>query len=243
MADVLVNHAFVSLKSDGPDTTFVRPSNWNANLKFSGGLDGDALVRDSGAPDGASWQPGVPVGSVSAYAGATAPSGWLLCDGAAVSRATFAALFGVVGTNYGAGDGSTTFNVPNLKGRVPVGLDAGQTEFDTLAESGGEKAHTLTAAEMPVHSHGVSDPTHNHSHSDPGHSHSIPVYSGGGGGPAGFVAASDGGGTALTASSSGAGTGMSNVAAGTGISIQNAGSGAAHTNLQPYLTLNYIIRT
>jgi microcystin-dependent protein len=83
-----------------------------------------------------------PAGMVTQYAGATAPAGWLLCDGSAVSRTTYAALFAALGTSYGAGNGSTTFNVPNLKGRVPVGLDSSQTEFDTRGESGGAKTHT-----------------------------------------------------------------------------------------------------
>lgn len=90
-----------------------------------------------------------PVGSIAAmtgvitpYAGSSAPTGWLLCDGSAVSRATYAALFSVVGTAYGAGDGSTTFNVPNLEGRFVVGMDSGDTDFDSLGETGGAKTHT-----------------------------------------------------------------------------------------------------
>lgn len=94
-----------------------------------------------------------PTGVINAYAGSIAPSGWLLCDGAAVSRATYADLFALIGTTYGAGDGTSTFNVPNLKGRVAVGRDATQTEFDVLGETGGAKTHTLTSAEMPSHSH------------------------------------------------------------------------------------------
>lgn len=97
----------------------------------------------------------VPPGTILPYGGSTPPAGFLLCDGAAVSRTTYADLFAVVSTNYGAGNGSSTFNVPNLQGRVPVGRDAGQTEFDTLGETGGEKNHTLTIAEMPSHSHNM----------------------------------------------------------------------------------------
>lgn len=82
-----------------------------------------------------------PVGSIVLYGGDTAPQGWAIADGAAVSRLTYADLFAKYGTKYGAGDGSTTFNLPNLKGRVPVGRDAGQTEFDTLGETGGNKTH------------------------------------------------------------------------------------------------------
>lgn len=100
-----------------------------------------------------------PTGSVMSYAGAVAPSGWLLCDGSAVSRTDYAALFDVLGAAYGAGNGTTTFNLPNLKGRTPVGRDAAQTEFDVLGETGGEKAHTLTVAEMPSHRHDVKAPS------------------------------------------------------------------------------------
>lgn len=94
-----------------------------------------------------------PVGSISLFAGTTAPNGWLICDGSAVSRTTYANLFSVIGTTYGTGDGSTTFNIPNLKGKVPVGLDSSDTSFDTIGETGGEKTHTLTIDEMPSHSH------------------------------------------------------------------------------------------
>ena len=94
-----------------------------------------------------------PVGSISLFAGKTAPTGWLICDGSAVSRTTYANLFSVIGTTYGTGDGSTTFNIPNLKGKVPVGLDSSDTSFDTIGETGGEKEHRLTINEMPSHSH------------------------------------------------------------------------------------------
>lgn len=94
-----------------------------------------------------------PVGSITMFAGSTAPSGYLICDGSAISRTDYADLFTVLGTNYGTGDGSTTFNLPNLKGKVPVGLDSNDTAFDTLGETGGEKTHTLTVDEMPSHDH------------------------------------------------------------------------------------------
>lgn len=96
-----------------------------------------------------------PVGSISLFAGTTAPTGWLICDGSAVSRTTYADLFSVIGTTYGTGDGSTTFNIPNLKGKVPVGLDSSDTSFDTIGETGGEKTHTLSIDEMPRHNHEV----------------------------------------------------------------------------------------
>jgi len=107
-----------------------------------------------------------PVGSVQMFAGSSAPDSWLLCGGQAVSRSTYATLFSLVGTTYGSGDGSTTFNVPNLSGRVPVGLDSGDASFDALGETGGAKTHTLDASEIPSHTHTVNDHTHsiNHNH-------------------------------------------------------------------------------
>jgi len=80
-----------------------------------------------------------PVGSISLFAGTTAPSGWLICDGSAVSRTTYANLFSVIGTTYGAGDGSTTFNIPDIQGKVPVGINFSDTDFDTLGKTGGGK--------------------------------------------------------------------------------------------------------
>lgn len=101
----------------------------------------------------ASDVPLIPAGAVMPFAMATPPSGWLACDGAAVSRSTYATLFAAIGTTYGVGNGSTTFNLPDLKGRVIAGLDAGQTEFDVQGETGGAKTHTLTTGEMPAHTH------------------------------------------------------------------------------------------
>ena len=105
-----------------------------------------------------------PIGTVLMWAGgATAPTGYLIAAGAAISRTTYSALFAVIGTMYGVGDGVSTFNLPALPGRVIVGFDATQTEFDTMGEAGGEKTHLLTTAEMPSHTHykaisGFSDP-------------------------------------------------------------------------------------
>jgi len=82
-----------------------------------------------------------PVGRIEAFAGSTPPAGWLLCDGTAVSRSTYAQLFALIGTTYGAGNGSSTFNLPNAKGRVLVGRDTAQTEFNSLGKTGGAKTH------------------------------------------------------------------------------------------------------
>lgn len=80
----------------------------------------------------------------------TIPPNFLLCDGAAISRADYAALFDALGTTYGAGDGLLTFNLPDLSGRVAVG----QSVSTSLGEDGGEAAHTLTIDEIPAHGHG-----------------------------------------------------------------------------------------
>lgn len=93
-----------------------------------------------------------PTGALHAYGAATAPSGWLLCDGAAVSRTTYADLFAAIGTNYGAGDGSTTFNVPDMRGRLPAGYAAsgGHTDVATLGNNDGV---TNAAYRRPKHRH------------------------------------------------------------------------------------------
>lgn len=147
-----------------------------------------------------------PVGSIQAYGGTTAPFGWLLCQGQAVSRSTYADLFGVIGTSFGAGDGSTTFNVPDLRGKVPVGLNSSDTEFDALGKTGGEKTHLLTQAEMPAHGH---------------------TFTGGWGAGSSYAERFAYGSVANKNDTYGIGT---------------AGGSQAHNNLQPYNTVNYIIK-
>lgn len=103
-----------------------------------------------------------PTGVVLPFAGSAAPTGWLLCDGSAVSRTTYAALFTAIGTTYGSGNGTTTFNLPDLGGRVPAGKEASATRLTsagsgingaTLGATGGAETHTLTSAQMPSHTH------------------------------------------------------------------------------------------
>lgn len=93
-----------------------------------------------------------PTGTMVIYAGSAAPTGWLLCNGATISRTTYAALFAIIHTTYGAGDGSTTFAVPDMRGRVGVGI--GGSGVTTLGQTGGEQTHVITVAEMPQHDHG-----------------------------------------------------------------------------------------
>lgn len=163
----------------------------------------------------------IPVGIVVEYEGDSGdiPTGFLLCDGSAVSRTTYADLFAKIGTKHGAGNGTTTFNLPNRKGRVAVGYDASQSEFNALAKSGGEKTHTLSSTEMPVHTH-TQDP----------HSHLVPTSSG------------DTTGSGNIPNNSTAGT-PNVLTQATVATNQNAGGGAAHNNLQPYITTLFIIKT
>lgn len=95
-----------------------------------------------------------PPGSLQMFAGSTIPSGWLECAGTAVSRTTYASLFAAIGTTWGVGDGSTTFNVPDLRGRSPIGVGTGSgLTARTLGGTGGNETHVLSTAELPSHSH------------------------------------------------------------------------------------------
>lgn len=177
-----------------------------------------------------------PVGMVVPYAGSSAPSGWLLCRGQAVSRTTFASLFAVISTTYGAGDGSTTFNVPDIGGRVVAGLEASATRLTSGVS--GVNGGTLGASGGNQNMH-----QHNHTITDSGHSHV-------GGLQAVTAGVTRRYGTTDTgissshvdsgASSSGT-TGTNTSTSTTGISLANAGTGSSQ-NVQPTIVLNYIIR-
>lgn len=182
-----------------------------------------------------------PVGSVIMFPGSVIPDGWLTCTGQLVSRTTYRDLFTALGTRYGAGDGSTTFGLPDFRGLVPVGVDPAQTEFDTLGKTGGEKTHLLTAAEMPSHTH--TQNSHGHTVSDPGHSHRQVVTANSGGSALRNDFSSDGAGGVFD-------QGANTNASGTGVTIQgttavnqSTGGGGAHNNLQPYRAINFIIKT
>jgi len=102
-----------------------------------------------------------PLGVILPYAASIAPEGWVICDGTELSRDEYSDLFSLIDTTYGSGNGSTTFNIPNLSGRVPVGIDIdGNTVSNgvELGNFGGEQTHTLLIDEMPNHSHGYTAP-------------------------------------------------------------------------------------
>lgn len=95
----------------------------------------------------------LPIGSMVPYGNINPPTGWLVCDGSAISRTIYADLFAVIGTSYGEGDGSTTFNLPNKKGKVSAGYDATNSQFNTLGKHIGEEKHTMTVEELAEHNH------------------------------------------------------------------------------------------
>lgn len=179
------------------------------------------------------------VGEVKAVAFVSAPALWLLCYGQAISRTTYAALFAAIGTVFGSGDGSTTFNVPDLRGRVIAGADnmggtaAGRLSGYTRATVGGAQSVTLTLAGIPAHTH--ADVGHTHGASDSGHAH------GGGAQPNQFRYAGGSSATGVPGQQD-TDTGYANVTIGTGYAnLANAGSSGSHSNVQPTMALNYII--
>ena len=166
------------------------------------------------------------VGVITAYAGADEPTGWLQCDGRAISRTTYAELFNVIGITYGAGDGSTTFNLPDLRDSFPVGAG---TSYD-VGDTGGEAAVALTKNTLPNYTIGYMQ---------------VPVMSN-------HAQWSNGGVFAATPSSvlglSGKGnyvTGTSNTVTSStvayGWGINTAGGGEAHENMPPYVAINFLI--
>jgi microcystin-dependent protein len=198
------------------------------------------------------------IGAIYLFAGSAAPSGFLMCDGSDVSRTTYADLFSVIGSAFGTGDGSTTFNLPNLSGRVPVGSTSGMA----FASTGGEESHTLTSSEIPEHTHTI--PQHGHTDdisfktpvlvhsitSQPSYNYSAPngtvnsgvsdsdqrCYKGTSSANAGRS-----GNVSITAHSESNCTMSGGVTDCVAFSMDNAGSGVAHNNMMPYITLNYVI--
>jgi microcystin-dependent protein len=202
-----------------------------------------------------------------AGSGSAAPTGWLFCDGQEVLITTYQNLYNSLtssgttfpygaNTNGSGGVGSTHFRIPNFKGRVPVGKDSAQTEFDALGETGGAKTHTLTSAEIPAHSHpntasftGTGGTTGNDS-PDHGHAYGrrttgaggdasgtgIPPHNSSPSGPPDDAGPTAGANARHQHSFTPSGTvAMTNA--------NNTGGGGSHNNLQPYITVNYIIKT
>lgn len=125
----------------------------NSLLAILGGGTAGQVLTSAGAA-AVEWDPAagggttIPAGTLTMYAGAAAPSGWLLCDGSAISRTTYSALFTAIGTSYGTGDGSTTFNLPDMRGRMPVGLGT-HADVNALGDNDG----SALASRRPKHNH------------------------------------------------------------------------------------------
>lgn len=162
----------------------------------------------------------IPTGCVIAYGSNTVPPGFLACDGSEISRAEYSALFLAIGETYGAGDSANTFNLPDFRGRAPLGAGQGTTLTNrVLGTSLGSETHALQTSEIPSHTHSVTDP---------GHFHNWPAMGSGLGN----------GQTQSLASSADEQTAYSS----TGLSLVNAGSGTAHNNMQPFNVAAYIIK-
>lgn len=203
------------------DILYFNGTDWEKLPKES---DGDILQLSGGFPAWVAPPSAIPVASVMPYAGTTAPTDWMLCYGQAISRTTYAALFAAVSTTYGAGDGSTTFNLPDLRGRVVAGKDnmggsaanritnaASGITGTTLGANGGEQTHTLITAEMPAHNHPITSNI--------------------------FTALSTTGGGQNYQATSGP-----RLFAASTFGSTNTGGDAPHRNVQPTMILNHIIR-
>ena len=163
----------------------------------------------------------LPAGLISAWVGDSIPTGWLLCDGRTVSRTTYAALFAAIGDRFGSGDGSTTFDLPDLRGRFLRGRPSG----GTLGEAGGSDTHALTVGELPAHTH---TETHDHEYSDRYHSGSFTDWQ------AGFVG-SDRGRRVTSLNTNDKTTGA------TTPTLESAGGDEAHNNLPAYTHVDWMV--
>ena len=167
-------------------------------------------------------------GVIQMYAGNSAPNGWLICNGQAVSRTTYAALFAVIGTTYGTGNGSTTFNIPNLVNKTVRGSNS-------LGKTGGADTITLTTAQIPAHSHGVGTLATNNTGA---HTHKIPTTANYGSGNR-YAEPATAGTLTYDVPTNSAGAHTHTISG----STASAGSGSAVTITNPYVMLHYIIKT
>jgi microcystin-dependent protein len=204
------------------------------DIKDNGDVDFKGNITQNGQPFKSGGGDTVPIGTMIAYPSDVIPDNWLLCDGREVSRTEYSELFAVLGTSHGAGDGITTFNLPNTKGRVIAGKD-GTTEFANIGTLYGAKTHRLTVGQLPAHGHtGTTSWGGDHSHavsvaitggSDAGNWDRLTLN--------GWGASRWWGNSAITLSAGGHNH---------TITVGNTGSGEAHNNVQPTISENYIIK-
>ena len=193
-------------------------------IQISGGINIDGIMGGS-----------VPTGLVvpwSAYY-SNMPSGWIACEGQAVSRSTYSKLYNVISTIYGNGNGSTTFNVPDLRGRVVAGFNSSNSKFNSVGEKGGAETHKLTIAEMPSHNHsGNTSSAGNHNHE-----------------MRGWRLTTNGGSYKVRSREDISGDGWDGANIGYAgnhyhsFSTSHSGSTGYHNNLQPYMAIVYIIKS
>ena len=220
----------VTISSGGGGTSVICP----ANVVFPVTSDGTNII-EVGVQSAA-----FTVGDYKESASPAPQTGWQICYGQAISRTTYAALFAAIGTTYGTGDGSTTFNVPDCRGRIKAGADnMGGTAARvltgyTIGVSGGAQSSAIGIVNLPAHSHGVTDPGHGHGVTDPSHVHALGLsflYTASGyniGGSGSYTSFNN-----ASQNTSSATTGISIQGAVTGITTQNTGSGTPFSLVQP----------
>lgn len=242
---ISLKHAFQSPKSDTSDPTVVQPSNWNAEHAIT--CNANTVIGNSTSSAGAVQEitctavgraiigastttdvvnqlgisallPSFPPGMIMPFAASTAPTGFLICDGTAVSRTTYAALFAVVGATWGAGNGTTTFNIPDLRGVFLRGLDSGR---------GYDNSRTFASYQADGY------PAHTHTITDPGHTH---TYTAGGAGT-GYVT---GGNVPVGVSTPSSTSTLPKL---TGITVTDSGGGSATETRPKNVAILYCIKT
>ena len=240
----------------GPATTYYAiPTMASGDVPAldTNGLTAILNAIDSALHAVASAVTGIPTGTIQMWAGASAPVSWLLCDGSAVSRTTYSALFAITGTSYGSGDGSTTFNLPDLRGRIPAGYAAsgGHSDVSTLGNNEGSSL----ANRRPRHPHtnGLTLPNHAHSDTisfaDSGHTHGLPnvLYAGNGAAESGNITPVSNYPANLTATNSGTASltrsgSVGNPTSNPSISGTIGAAGTANDS-PAYMVVNIIIKT